>query len=58
MKKLYGFYADFGRMGNLDGIFIAESDDLDAIMGKDIYFGEILGKHSDIILTLEKSCIE
>lgn len=48
MKKLYEFFWDCGRMGNLTGLFIAEEDEIKAIIGKNLYFGEVLGKHSEI----------
>jgi hypothetical protein len=55
MKKIYAFHWDCGRMGDLDGIFVAESVDVDALIGKNIYFGEVLGKHSEISGPLEAS---
>ena len=57
MKKLYSFYWDCGRMGGLDGIFIAEESEVKAIIGKEIYFGEVLGKHSEICGTLDEDDI-
>jgi len=48
MKKLYKFSWFCGRMGDLDGIFVAEDSDVEALIGKNIYFGEVLGKHSEI----------
>ncbi len=39
---------DCGRMGNLYGVFVADPSKVEALMGKTIYFGEVLGKHSDI----------
>jgi len=45
-------------MGNIDGLFIAESEEIEKLIGKEIYFGEVLGKHSDIYGTLEKDDIE
>ena len=48
MNKLYKFHWDCGRMGNLDGVFIAEPKEIEALIGKEIHFGEVLGKHSDI----------
>ena len=54
MRKLYKFYLDCGRMGYLDGLFVATEEDIKMIIGKDIYFGEVLGKHSDVIITLKK----
>lgn len=48
MKKIYRFYWDCGRMGELAGIFVADSAEVEALIGKHIYFGEVLGKHSEI----------
>lgn len=54
MKKLYQFHWNCGRMGNLYGLFIADDADITKIMGEEIYFGEVLGKHSEIAGTLER----
>jgi hypothetical protein len=54
MKKLYELCWDCGRMGMLEGLFVAEESDMDALMGKEIYFGEVLGKHSEIFGPLEE----
>lgn len=48
MRKLYQFYWDCGRMGDIEGLFVADEADVAATIGKQLYFGEILGKHSDI----------
>jgi hypothetical protein len=48
MKGLYKFEWDCGRNGNLEGLFIAEKADIEALVGTDVYFGEILGKHSEV----------
>ena len=53
MKALYKFHWDCGRQGDIDGLFVAEQDDIKAAIGKDIYFGEILGKHSEVYGTLD-----
>lgn len=53
MLNLYKFYWDCGRMGDLEGLFIATQEQIDSIMGKDIYFGEVLGKHSEIYGTID-----
>ena len=53
MLKLYSFYWECGRQGDLDGLFIADSKDVEQLIGKQIYFGEVLGKHSEIYGTLE-----
>lgn len=46
--NLYKFYWDCGRMGDVDGLFAATQAEIDAAIGKKVYFGEILGKHSEI----------
>lgn len=45
---IYRYVEDFGRMGHLSGVFIAEHADVEAAMGKTAYLGEVLGKHSDV----------
>jgi len=55
--KLYKFYWDCGRMGSLEGLFFANPEDIP--YGENIYFGEVLGKHSDISETLcEEDIVE
>lgn len=51
--NLYTFYWDCGRMGDVEGLFAASQDEIDKAVGKRIYFGEILGKHSEIYGTLD-----
>lgn len=55
--NLYKFYWDCGRMGDLEGLFVVDSKDLENLYGKEIYFGEVLGKHSEIYGTLESKDI-
>jgi len=55
--NLYKFFWDCGRMGEVEGIFVAEQKDIDRAIGKQVYFGEILGKHSEIYGELELSDI-
>jgi hypothetical protein len=45
---LYRFRWDVGRMGDVEGLFIESEDVVKANLGKRVYFGEILGKHSEI----------
>ena len=54
MKKLYKFYWDCGRQGDIESIFIATEKDIKANIGEEVYFGEILGKHSEIYGILEE----
>lgn len=53
MRKIYKFEADFGRMGDLEGVFVSTDEALQELYGKQIYFGEVLGKHSEVFLTLK-----
>lgn len=49
MKVLVEYNQDFGRMGDLEGLFVCEKSDLDLVMDEEVYFGEALGKHSSVI---------
>lgn len=53
MHKLYKFHWDCGRMGFIDGLFVSEADAVEPLIGTEIYFGEVLGKHSEISGTLD-----
>jgi hypothetical protein len=53
MKGIYKFFADFGRMGDLSGVFVAKAEDVENIIGQEVYFGEVLGKHSEVVMTIE-----
>lgn len=53
MKGLYKFEKHFGRMGMLDGVFIADDSAVNEIVGTEVCFGEALGKHSEIECTIE-----
>lgn len=47
MKTLYKFNWST-RDGEVTGLFVKESAEVDAAMGRPVGFGEILGKHSDV----------
>ena len=57
MKKLYEFYWDYSRYGELEGLFIAEEEDVDKLIGETVYFGEVLGKHSEVFGSIDKEDI-
>jgi hypothetical protein len=48
LKGIYRFYFDCGRMGELSGIFVADDTVIAAAIGKEVRFGEALGKHSEV----------
>lgn len=57
MKGIYQFSWNAGRGYRLSGLFIAESKDIQKIMGETIYFGEVCGKHSEVDLDMDESLI-
>lgn len=57
-KGLYKYYVDCGRQGELSGLFISDKDTVEKAIGKQVYFGEVLGKHSEIFGELEADEIE
>lgn len=48
MKNLYKFHWDCGRQGCLDGLFVSTQEEVDDLIGTEIYFGEVLGKQSEV----------
>ena len=48
MKVLAKFYWDCGRSGDINGIFIADKEAVEAAYGRHVYLGEVLGKHSEV----------
>ena len=55
MEALFKMNIDCGRMGNLESVFVAEKEDIDYMIKNKvgIYFGEVLGKHSEILGSLD-----
>lgn len=56
-QVLVRFYWDYGRQGNVEGLFVTDEATLEKAYGKQVYFGEILGKHSEVYGTLERKDI-
>lgn len=52
MKGIYKFFWDCGY-GVLEGIFVETYENVQSIIGKRVYFGEVLGKHSEVDGTIE-----
>jgi hypothetical protein len=46
--KLYKFNKYFHRQGDIEGVFIAEPKQINDLIGSNVYFGEALGKHSNV----------
>lgn len=49
-KGIYRLNFDCGRQGSLQGIFIAEKEYVKTLIENkiEVYFGEVLGKHSEV----------
>jgi hypothetical protein len=45
-------------MGDLEGLFIASEEDVNTLIGKQLYFGEVLGKHSEVYGSLDKDDVD
>lgn len=54
MKGLYEFYWNCGRSGHLSGLFIEDEEVVRNLIGSKLYFGEVLGKHSEIYGTWDE----
>ena len=54
MLKLYRFCWPQRRGGDVEGLFVEDSDVVENAVGSDVYFGEICGKHSDVYGTLDE----
>lgn len=57
MKVIVEFGVDFWRGGSLEGMFICEKADLEKLYGKTVYFGEVLGKHSEVEVDMSEECL-
>lgn len=55
MLKLYSFHFSCGRMGSLEGLFVEDDKLLSETIGTELYFGEVLGKHSEVYGPFEES---
>lgn len=56
MKGLYKLHFDCGRSGELNGLFIADIDEMKKLVqnATEVYFGEVLGKHSEVMGPIEE----
>jgi hypothetical protein len=58
IEGIYRFYWDCGRIGDVSSIFLSNDDSIAWLIGRECYFGEILGKHSNIHGTINEDDIE
>ncbi len=56
MKAIFKFNYNCGRMGSLYGLFVAEKEEVAKLIEskRKVYFGEVLGKHSEIVGPVEE----
>lgn len=54
MEKLWKFHWDCGRQGDLYGVFIATDEEIQSLVGKKVYFGDVFGRHSEVYGTIEQ----
>lgn len=56
IKKLWKFDGNnSARYAFIGGFFVATDEEVKNLIGKEIYFGEIEGKYSDVRWTIEES---
>ena len=53
-RILVRFSQDFGRMGDLEGLFTCTQEEYQGLIGSTVCFGEALGKHSDVMCDLSE----
>jgi hypothetical protein len=54
MKKLYKFTHSAGRGAYIEGVFVEEDSDIEKYIGTKVCFGEICGKHSEVVIKLKE----
>lgn len=53
--KLWKFASNYWRSGDAEGLFIATEEEVDKFLDKrNVCFGEVLGKHSEVNVYFEK----
>lgn len=59
MRAIFKLNIDCGRYGNVTGIFVAEQEEVKRLIdsGVTVYFGEALGKHSDVHCKMDENRI-
>jgi uncharacterized protein YdcH (DUF465 family) len=54
-RYLWKFHWDCRRNGQLTTLFVATEDEVKSLYGKEVNFGEVLGKHSEVSGTIEEN---
>ena len=63
MKRLVEYVGYAGRMGEITGRFVADDAAWARLQdliksGDEVYFGEVLGKHSEVVMSIEEGDIK
>lgn len=60
MKAIYKMNFNCGRQGSLQGTFVAKKEHVKILVDNkiEVYFGEVLGKHSEVYGSIEPEEIE
>ena len=56
--KLYRYSIDYGRMGDIEGVFFSTDEELKTAKGKEVYLDDVLGKHSEIVFDFDPDILE
>lgn len=58
-KAVYKLHFDCGKQGSLEGLFTAKKEHVKWLLesGTEVYFGEVLGKHSEVMGPIEEGDI-
>lgn len=57
-KILVRMDLDFRRMGRLTGVFITTEEKRQSLRDREVYFGEVLGKHSECVWTFDAADLD
>lgn len=58
MEKLGIYrYHEIGRYHDIQGIFLATDEEVEKLIGTELYLGEIAGKHSEVTVEVTKNDI-
>lgn len=57
-KAIYKFTLDGGRMGTLEWLFVEDPSRIAKNANREIYLTDVLGKHSEFIIPLNKDYIQ
>lgn len=53
-RFLWKFEWDCGRQGTLESLFVATEEEVKELIGQEVNFGEVLGKHSEVYGTIDE----